>query len=372
MRNKKIAVIGAGIVGASVGFHLSKNGMDVSVFDKNRPGSGASDHSFAWINAFSKQPRHYFDLNYRSMDRWPRLAENLGIDIGLRWGGNVTYCSDPDEGLKLVSECERLNSWGYAARLISREDLASLEPNLRIGEFHTGIYTQDEGHVIPLKVADACMKKILDYGGQVYCDTQIDSIEQDKGKVLLHSKGQELEFDEVVIAAGIDSTGLAKTAGINIPQQRSPGVVIKTRPLPAFIQNLSTIYLPALNKEEKELHIRQGTDGVVMIGAGDQESEAEDDSQEYADALIERASLHFGQLSKAEAIRVPVGFRPMPEDGLPVIGFAPGSNNIYITLMHSGVTLAPLVGALAALEIVTGISNADLNSYRPSRFSITA
>ena len=129
---------------------------------------------------------------------------------------------------------------------------------------------------------------------------------------------------------------------------------------------------PDLNKEEKELHIRQSTDGVVMIGAGDQESEAEDASQEYADKLLQRASLHFNQLSGVDAIRVPVGFRPMPEDGLPVIGSSPVNNNIYLTLMHSGVTLAPLVGALAALEITTGISNADLDPYRPSRFSIKA
>ena len=160
MRNKKIAVIGAGIVGASVAFHLSQHGMDVSVFDKNQPGSGASGHSFAWINAFSKQPRHYYDLNYRSMDRWPRFAEDLGEDIGLRWGGNVTYCSDPDEGKRLASECERLNSWGYSARLISSEELSSLEPNLKIGQFHTGIYTRNEGHVLPVKVAEACMHKV--------------------------------------------------------------------------------------------------------------------------------------------------------------------------------------------------------------------
>tara|TARA_A100001037_G_scaffold292544_1_gene308008 strand:- start:117 stop:1235 length:1119 start_codon:yes stop_codon:yes gene_type:complete len=372
MTNKNIAVVGAGIVGASVAFHLSQCGMDVSVFDKNEPGSGASGHSFAWINAFSKQPRHYFDLNYRSMDRWPRFAEDLDEDIGLRWGGNITYCSDPDEGKRLASECERLNSWGYSARLISSEELSKLEPNLEIGQFHTGIYTREEGHVLPVKVAEACMNQIDAAGGKLHVGTEVESISQDGDKVLLHSSDGHMEFDKVVIAAGTDSTSLALTAGINLPQRRSPGVVVKTNPLPSFIKNLSTIYLPALSKEEKELHIRQSTDGVVMIGAGDQESEAEDDSQEYADKLIQRASLHFNQLSGVDAIRVPVGFRPMPEDGLPVIGSSPANNNIYLTLMHSGVTLAPLVGALAALEITTGISNADLDPYRPSRFSIRA
>jgi len=369
MRHKKIAVIGAGIVGASVAFHLSQHGMDVSVFDKNQPGNGASGHSFAWINAFSKQPRHYYDLNYRSMDRWPRFAEDLGEDIGLRWGGNVTYCSDSDEGLRLASECERLNSWGYSARLISSEELSSLEPNLKIGQFHTGIYTRNEGHVLPVKVAEACMHKVQEAGGELHFDTFVDSIYQDGDKVLLYSQDRHREFDQVVIAAGIDSTKLAKTAGINLPQRRSPGVVVKTKPLPSFIHSLATIYLPPISKEEKEIHIRQDIDGAVMIGAGDQESETEDDSQEYANKLIQRAALYFDQLSGVEAIRVPVGLRPMPEDDLPVIGFSPDHNNIYLTLMHSGVTLAPLVGALAALEMVTGIPNSDLHPYRPDRFA---
>jgi len=206
-------------VGASVAFHLSQYGMDVSVFDKNEPGSGASGHSFAWINAFSKQPRHYFDLNYRSMDRWPRFAEDLDEDIGLRWGGNITYCSDPDEGKRLASECERLNSWGYSARLISSEELSKLEPNLEIGQFHTGIYTRDEGHVLPVKVAEACMNQIDAAGGKLHIGTEVESISQDGDKVLLHSPDGHREFDKVVIAAGTDSTGLALTAGINLPTE---------------------------------------------------------------------------------------------------------------------------------------------------------
>ena len=368
MTNQKVAVIGAGIVGASVAFHLSQHGAKVSVFDKNMPGSGASDHSFAWLNAFSKQPRHYYDLNYRSMDRWSRFAQQLNDDIGLRWGGNVTYCSDPDEGRRLASESERLNSWGYSARLISPEELSTLEPNLKIGPFHTGIYTPEEGHVVPVKVVEACVRKIQEAGGKAYLNTFVDSITQSGDKAFLHVDDQKMEFDQVVIAAGIDSTKLANSAGINLPQRRSPGVVIKTKPLPPFIHNLATLYLPPVSKEEKEIHIRQDVDGVVMIGAGDQESETEDDSQAHADELIQRAALYFDQLSDVEAIRIPVGLRPMPEDDLPVIGFSPGHSHIYLTLMHSGVTLAPLVGALAALEIVTGIPIGDLDPYRPDRF----
>src|SRR5262249_6001654 len=70
----------------------------------------------------------------------------------------------------------------------------------------------------------------------------------------------------------------------------------------------------------------------------------------------------------ARAVPVPVGYRPMPRDGFPVLGFPEPVPNLYIALMHSGVTLAPLVGELAALEIVDGARVQILNAYRPERF----
>ena len=91
MVSNKIAVVGGGVVGASIAFHLSTYGKSVTVFDKGAPGSGATGHSFAWLNAFGKLPRHYFDLNHRSMDLWTRFNETLGTDVGLKWGWNVTY-----------------------------------------------------------------------------------------------------------------------------------------------------------------------------------------------------------------------------------------------------------------------------------------
>mgnify|MGYP000902738474 CR=1 FL=1 len=79
----RIAVIGAGVVGGSVAYYLSEFGANVTVFDRSSAGSGASSHSFAWLNAFGKSPRHYFDLNHRSMELWSRFVDKLGQDVGL-------------------------------------------------------------------------------------------------------------------------------------------------------------------------------------------------------------------------------------------------------------------------------------------------
>ena len=69
-----IIVIGAGIIGSSIAFHLAQRRAQVTIFDAATPGQGTSAVSFAWINARDKNPRHYHDLNRRSLDMWDRFA----------------------------------------------------------------------------------------------------------------------------------------------------------------------------------------------------------------------------------------------------------------------------------------------------------
>ncbi|MGH6913163.1 MAG: FAD-dependent oxidoreductase, partial [Geminicoccales bacterium] len=67
--------------------------------------------------------------------------------------------------------------------------------------------------------------------------------------------------------------------------------------------------------------------------------------------------------------RVTVGLRPIPQDGKPVVGSAPGVPGLYLAVMHSGVTLAPAVGRFAAMEMLDGVRLELLEPYRPERFS---
>ena len=115
--------------------------------------------------------------------------------------------------------------------------------------------------------------------------------------------------------------------------------------------------------------MRQTTDGRVMIGEGTQESLARDDSQQHAEDLLSRAQRFLPALEGAKAAPVPVGYRPMPLDGYPVVGFSEEVTNAYVALTHSGVTLAPLIADLAANEIIDGAQVEMLADYRPGRFA---
>ena len=376
-RPQSIAVVGAGIMGATIAWQLARRGVQVVLIDKGNPGHGASSHSFAWINAGAKEPIGYHNLNRRSLEMWPRLASDIGDNgdpdsVGLRWGGKVSWESDTTAAEGLVARVRQLQSWGYPTRLINAEELKGLEPSLDVGPVAAAEFSPNEGQVEPQMVVDACLRRLQEMGCEIRANTEVKGFERGPdGRIhQLETTSGSLAADAVVVAAGTDTTSLAALAGVNVPQAESPGVVIRTTPQPPVLRNVPIVYAPPLGDGRREIHIRQCADGRLMIGEGDQESLAEDDTQAHADDLLIRACRYLPSLNGAQAVPVPVGWRPMPLDGYPVMGFATEASNLYMALTHSGVTLSPALSQLAAQEICDGtLADGVLGPYRPQRFA---
>ena len=180
--------------------------------------------------------------------------------------------------------------------------------------------------------------------------------------------GDLVPCDAVVLAAGVGTTRLAEMAGVYVPQEEGPGVVVRTEPLPPVLRSVAALYAPAPRHGGQPVHLRQSSDGVVLLGEGSQESLARDDSPEHAAELLARASVYLPALRSATPIPEPVGYRPMPIDGLPVLGFNPSRfqpvRGADAQRRHPG----SLVGELATMEILDGASVDLLEPYRPERF----
>jgi glycine/D-amino acid oxidase-like deaminating enzyme len=231
-----------------------------------------------------------------------------------------------------------------------------------------------DGQVEPYKVVAACLQRARERGAVVHLDTPVTGLRLDTSA---HSTQRvhavqtphgDFHCDAVVFASGVETTALAAMANVHIPQQESPGVVVRIAARERVLRTVSVLHTPPLDTGRPEVHLRQGTDGALMIGEGTQESLSRNDSQEHANDLVARAAHYLPALADAGALPVPVGYRPMPLDGLPVLGFTAAVPNLYIALMHSGVTLAPLVGELATMEIADGARVEMLEAYRPERF----
>ena len=369
-KRKKVVIVGAGIIGASLGYHLSqRDDIAVTLLERDTPGTGASGHSFAWANAFGKDPREYHTLNRRSLDMWYRLEHQLDADIGIHYGGEMRWESTSQRATQLSQRIQQIQTWGYPCRLITRDEMLALEPHLQPGTVLAASLSEADIHIETDTFIDICLRRACTAGAVVHSETEVTGfVIRNDSVVAVKTADAEFSCDVVVLASGIQTTELASLAEAHIPQQRSPGVVIKTTSCTEILQNVAVIHAPPTDENHQHLHLRQLTDGSLRIGQGTQEGINCDDSQQHADALLARAKTYLPAIADADAIPTPVGYRPMPLDGFPVLGFTKSVSNLYIALMHSGVTLAPLVGEMATLEIADGAQVDWFVPYRPERF----
>ena len=179
----------------------------------------------------------------------------------------------------------------------------------------------------------------------------------------------EYGCDSVVIAAGARTPDIASMAGLKIENAHSPGATVVTDVLEApLFDSVCAMHTPR-DAGGVLLNMRQLTDGRVMIHGGTHAGSIADESLEDAEMLLDETSKYLPIVQSLSVEEVRRARRPMPPDGYPVIGWLPTAPNVYITYTHSGVTLAPMIGEMAALEITTGSRVELLAPYRPDRFS---
>ena len=376
MRNKtKVVIVGAGILGATIAYNLSNhNKVDITIVESKSPCSGASSHSFSWLNSFGKDPSEYHQLNRLSIGMWNRFSDSLGGKIGFHQGGEVHLENTETGAKRLKSQVKRLQEEGYPCYMINKEELKKIEPGIVTDGITAISFSEIDGQVEPNKVVKECLKRAQNNGVEILLDTPVIDLktEQNKVKSIGTTKGK-IECDIAILACGVETTKIAAMANINVPQRESPGIVIRSDPIPRIIETVSVIHIPVLNSAKKELqlngiHIRQSTEGVISMGGGNQETINTDDSQEYAEEIKSLVQQYLPDIKQIKPYSLPTGYRPMPIDGLPIIGFSNKVPNVYVTLMHSGVTLAPLIGEIVSLEIINRTNTKMLSPYRLTRF----
>lgn len=122
---KRVIVVGAGIIGASIAWHLARQGAAVTVVAENNAGI-ATPASFAWINASWGNPEFYFRFRRYAMEGWKRLADELP-GLGVDWCGAICWDMPREE---LEAYADQHNRWGYGIKRINRDGVAAREPHL--------------------------------------------------------------------------------------------------------------------------------------------------------------------------------------------------------------------------------------------------
>ena len=184
--NKHVAVIGAGIVGSSIAYHLSKLGVRVTLIERKTVASGASHGTFAWINAtWAKQPRHYHAFSQQGVNSWRRLQEEL--DLPIVWGGSLEWFASDSRQARLASDIAEQQAWGEPARMLTSAEAQASEPDVNFHGATQVASSPRDGAIDPVLVSKALVAAAIQQGAQVLerCEVlSVDDSSDHKGKLL--------------------------------------------------------------------------------------------------------------------------------------------------------------------------------------------
>ncbi|HMM64483.1 MAG TPA: FAD-binding oxidoreductase [Mesorhizobium sp.] len=354
--SRHVIVVGAGIVGSSIAWHLGRAGARVTVLDAARPGGLATAASWGWVNASAGNPEPYFRLRMRSMAMWRELAKLLPR-LRPAWTGGLLWGMPADE---LESFAREHASWGYPIERLNRQAVAALEPEL-LEPPELALHVAIEGAVEPLDGAAAFLLAAATLGAEVVPDRPALSLRLEAGAVTgVETAAGPLDADEVVVAVGLGTPALLATIGVALPLETPPGLLVVSKPAPRLLNGL--VMAP-------RIHMRQRADGCLTAGADFGGSDPGSDPGKEAAATFRAMQGLLRSGASLEFSHFTVGERPTPADGFPAIGRAQGIAGLYVAVTHSGVTLAPAIGQMAAQELLEGRRDPLLAPYGLERFA---
>ena len=354
----RVVIVGSGIIGASVALACQDLGAEVVVLDQGPLGGVASRNSFGWINASFAETRAYFELRHAALAGFRFLDQRLGLGGHIRWQGTLWW---EDAGADFTAQFNTLTQRGYPAKLVSQADIAALEPQLRHPP-HQAILTATEGAAQAQNVALAILAEVARRGGSLQEHTSVKWVKQVAGRIAsVHTQERDLACDAVVLATGAAAQSAVLGLDWALPMANKQGMILQTEPLDQMINHIFMT---------PDVHFRQNPDGSFVAGeifSG--EIGPDVNAQDLAAEVVARIQTKLHDLPKLRLAEVKIGMRPVPLDGLPVVGSVPGVQGAFAAVMHSGVTLGPLVGQLLASEILKGVQSSLLTPFRPARFS---
>ncbi len=373
-RALRVGVVGGGIVGAAIAMYLADAGARVTVFEKTGPAMGATRNSFAWLNAFVADP-HYRALRLASMAAYRYHDRQLGL--GIVWGGYLNWASDEIQAAVVRENAACLDGSSFPVRWLGADDVALLSPELMPGPISSALYSAIDGHLDPVYVTRRFLDRAVENGTALRIPAEVNALDFRHGrlKAAVTMEGR-VPLDRLVVAAGVDTPSVLALAGFALRLRHAPGILAHSAPMRALTR--------VVHEGPSGLSFKQMADGslvgtdapepperpqhaAILAAAGAFPDEAL--RELHGNRILTRIATVLPAAKDARLERLTLGFRPMPSDDRPIVGLVPGAPDVYVSVTHSGVTLAPILGRYAAREIIHGDRVDALAPYRPERFS---
>ena len=374
----RVVVIGGGVIGASVAYHLAHLGEDVLLVERDRLTSGTTWHAAGLMVTFGSTSQTSTEMRQYTRDLYARLEAETGLATGFRPVGFIELASDTDR-LEEYRRVAAFNRWcGVDVQEISAGEVGELFPIARTDDVLAGFYVADDGRANPVDVTMSLARGARTAGATVVEGASVTDVLTRGGAVTgVRTAAGEVECEVVVNCAGMWARQLGERTGVTIPLQAAEHYYLLTEP----VEGVSPDW-PVLEDPARFGYFRE-EGGGLMLGLFEAECapwRVEGVPPDFSFGVLPPDWERMSPYLEAAMSRVPVssevGIRTFfcgPEsftpDLQPVVGEAPEVRNYFVAagLNSIGILTGGGLGRAMAQWVVDGRPDIDVTGMNIDR-----
>src|SRR6266571_4443205 len=369
--NIEILIVGAGVIGNSIAYHLAREGHQVLVIDRSQI---ADSPSASWASAggVRRQGRHPAEakLALEAIQRWKTLEQELEADLDYRRGGNLLLAESDIEANHLSKFVDQQHEMGFAdVQFVDRKEALSIVPELN-DRVVAGSYSPDDGQADPVLTTRAFAKAAQHHETTYWTGTYTSSLLIHNDQIVgAKTEHGDVKAEHVILAAGAWSDELATTVGLRLPIRTRALQMILSTPLQSYRLE------PVISSVSRVLSLKQLANGAFLLGGG----WLGDPTPDRRSYIMRSTSIQGNWATAMELLptvggqqiaRSQCGMEAQSIDDIHFIGQLSGLNGLTIAIGFSGhgFALAPAIGRCVADQI-NGLSTPELEELNPSRIA---
>ncbi|MGB1063968.1 MAG: GcvT family protein [Paracoccaceae bacterium] len=377
----RVVVIGGGVVGSSVLYHLAKMGWkDVVMLERRRLASGSSWHAAGGVHTLNADP-NMAALQAYTIDLLPKIEKESGQNIGFHMTGGLTLAGTPERWEWLQSNYRIFQSIGISdCELLSPEEAQKRCPIMSVDGVLGAMWADREGYIDTTGTVQAYASAARKKGAEYYEEVKVDSLEQlTDGWIVKTDKGN-IKCEHVVNAAGLWAKQVGRMAGIELPVSPLKHHYLITDSIPEVAS--SDFEMPMTVDLEGFTYMRQDQNGVLVgIYEIDHEHWAMDGApwdygeelfQEQLHRIENELMLGFQRYPAIENVGIKTwvnGAFTFSPDGNPLVGPVPGKRGYWSACaVMAGFLQGGGVGKTLAEWMIEGEPETDAWSMDVARY----
>jgi 4-methylaminobutanoate oxidase (formaldehyde-forming) len=375
----RVVVVGGGVIGTSVAYHLAHLGVpDVVLLERDRLTSGTTWHAAGLMATFGSTSQTSTELRMYTRDLYARLEAETGLATGLKQVGLIELAIEPGrlEEYRRVAAFNRL--CGVEVHEISPAEVADLFPLARVDDVLAGFYIPADGRVNPVDVTMSLAKGARMRGARIFEGVPVTGFCQRRGVVTgVRTTRGDIEAEYVVNCAGMWARQLGELAGVSIPLQAAEHYYLLTQPIEGVDGGW-----PVLEDPANYGYYREEGGGLMLglfepvcapwnvggIPGGFSFGELSPDWDRMA-PYLERTMSRVPVAEQAGIKKFFCGPESFTPDLLPIVGEAPELKNYFVAagLNSIGILTGGGIGRVVAQWIAEGQPDIDVTGINIDR-----